>query len=652
MKKLYDTYENCSGIVGVESGSGVLLPVSHTKLKAHITVTLDAEGQLLRARAQEDTTGTIAPSTEDSESRTSSSLPPHPLVDKLQYLAGDYAACMSDVKAERFFRAYIDQLEQWCSSTHGHPMVRAVYTYLSQERLIADLVDRRVLFLDDEGHILDKWTGDKDESPDIFKIKNLTPSTAMVRFEVEGMGLETCLWKETSVRDSFVQYINSRGAQTRLCYVSGLEAAAMDKHPKKIVGTLANAKLISSNDSVGFTYRGRFRSGEEAVSVSAEVSQKAHTALRWLVETRGLHCDTQTIVAFSTGGQELPNATADSDDLLFRGEEPDTDNEKLSRADAATSLALARRLGKALLGFATKDLDRHMPVVVMALDSATVGKLAISFYREMIQGEYLERVADWHASCIWLHIYRKDRRFVGAPALRDIAAAAYGDRVDARLRKEVVERLMPCVFDGAALPGDIVTAAVRRASQPQAMGDWEWEKTLSIACALYRKQQHEKKIHQHGIHEEGSPVALDETRHDRDYLYGRLLAVADWVEQDVLRRSGEKRQTNAMRHMSAFSQHPFHIWKVLEERLRPYLGKLEEMHYGLAYKDLMTDICDKFVSGAFEDNTRLNGSYLLGYHCQRQVFKEKREAAYAGYEAKKLSGDNLDAYNHNEEESK
>ena len=46
---------------------------------------------------------------------------------------------------------------------------------------------------------------------------------------------------------------------------------------------------------------------------------------------------------------------------------------------------------------------------------------------------------------------------------------------------------------------------------------------------------------------------LEPNRDDRDYLYGRLLALADNFEESVLRKQGVKdRPTNAIKLMSNF----------------------------------------------------------------------------------------------------
>src|SRR5690606_12222801 len=108
----------------------------------------------------------------------------------------------------------------------------------------------------------------------------------------------------------------------------------------------------------------------------------------------------------------------------------------------------------------------------------------------------------------------------------------------------LMERMLPCIIDGQSIPHDIVRRLFQRAINPMAFADaWEWEKTLSIACAVINKQQG------------GIGVALDQTIEDRSYLFGRLLAIADVLERSAL-RDGEKRDTNAVRYMTAFQRHP------------------------------------------------------------------------------------------------
>lgn len=118
-------------------------------------------------------------------------------------------------------------------------------------------------------------------------------------------------------------------------------------------------------------------------------------------------------------------------------------------------------------------------------------------------------------------------------------------------------------------------------------------------------------------------MALDKKCRKREYLFGRLLAVADRIEYRTFDKE-DGRETNAKRYMSAFSQHPYRTWKVLEEKLEPYLMRLKAPER-LVYQRLLDDICNLFEIEDFENDTALNGLYLLGFHNQSYALKEKKK---------------------------
>jgi CRISPR-associated protein Csd1 len=253
----------------------------------------------------------------------------------------------------------------------------------------------------------------------------------------------------------------------------------------------------------------------------------------------------------------------------------------------------------------------------MILDSATTGRMAVLYYRNMDKQLYLDRLARWHVSCAWLHQYRKDDTgkpvsFYGAPSCRDISFAAYGPKADEKIVKGLMERMLPCIVDERQVPKDIVRSAFYRAGNPAAMEKWEWEKTLSIACALINQ-------------EEGLTVALDTENRDRDYLFGRLLAVADVLERRALDKSDD-RATNAIRYMNAFSRHPARTWKIIQESLQPYQARLGAK--GLYLSRLIDEIASCIAVDDF--NTKpLSGKYLLGFYSQRHELYQKRESEHS-----------------------
>ena len=170
----------------------------------------------------------------------------------------------------------------------------------------------------------------------------------------------------------------------------------------------------------------------------------------------------------------------------------------------------------------------------------------------------------------------------------------------------MVERLIPCIIDGAPLPWDIVGSSIKKATQRQSLPDWAWQKSLGIACGLYRYYFKEKEDYNMG---------LDRERKTRDYLYGRLLAVADCIESWALREARDERPTNAARLMQRFADYPFQTWRTIELSLAPYKARMgARISKHLAAEE---EIMNSFDTDDFSLNEPLSGEFLLGFHCQR-----------------------------------
>ena len=631
IQKLYETYENCQSMIGagLDKNEIPLLPICHTTQKAQIEIVIDQDGNFKRARVvPKNEARTIVPCTESSGGRSGKKPETHPLCDKLQYVARDFSDYGGEVtigyvgNPKEPHEKYKEILERWCESGYSHPKARAVLKYIEKGNVIRDLIDYQILFAGADGKLLKKWDKKAGEDvPDIFKVSvNSHQSDAFVRWIVEiANDPQSAVWTDSGLFKSWIQYYLSTKEGSALCYVTGKELPAADQHPAKLRNDGDKAKLISSNDTSGFTFRGRFLTAEQACGVGFEVTQKAHNVLRWLISRQGYKRGGQAIVAWATSGKEIPDLLADSFSILGI-DSMDSDTE----ASVSTAQELALKLNKKIAGY-NADFGGTTGIVVMGLDSATRGRMAISFYRELTGSDFLNRIENWHKTCCWVHDYRfkevtdvqtgkkkKTRiRFVGAPAPNDIAEAAYGNKVDDNLRKTTVERILPCIIDGQRIPRDLAESAVRRASNRVGMEDWEWNKTLSIACALYRKY-HEK---------EGLGMALDENRKSRDYLYGRLLALADSLEEWALNEAGENRQTNAARLMQRFADHPYTTWRTLELALGPYKAKLG----GKSSKrqQLISEVIGMFDPDDFINDKKLSGEFLLGYHCQREALRKK-----------------------------
>ena len=106
-------------------------------------------------------------------------------------------------------------------------------------------------------------------------------------------------------------------------------------------------------------------------------------------------------------------------------------------------------------------------------------------------------------------------------------------------------------------------------------------------------------------------MALDKDCTDRSYLFGRLLAIADAIENSTY-TDEDRRETNAMRMQKIFSLRPMDTWAVLWDKLLPYRRRLEQ------YNDKLSPH-DKTL------NNELEGIYLLGFSHQRAYRKDKTD---------------------------
>ena len=131
-------------------------------------------------------------------------------------------------------------------------------------------------------------------------------------------------------------------------------------------------------------------------------------------------------------------------------------------------------------------------------------------------------------------------------------------------------------------------------------------------------------------------MALEEDRTSRDYLYGRLLALADNLEEWALKQSGEQRQTNAIRLMQRFSERPFSTWRVIELSLAPYKARLGRQ--GNRRVNQISEVMALFETDDFVSDKKLSGEFLLGYHCQKQALWKKTDATEEHLEQNEIRG--------------
>ena len=639
MQKLYRTYESILE-QGVTDDAEPLTPVGHTIQNAHIVIVIDGQGNFQTARVMPPKTAILLPATESSENRTSGEAP-HPLADKIQYIAKDYADYGGEKKA--YFDGYLKQLKAWCESPFAHPKVQAVLHYVAKGRVVADLVEAGIFLLDSEGKVLNKWEAEGD-APPIFSVLPKTKGeiefgSALVCWQMEIAGnVHSQTWTDKTIQQSWADYVASEKAEKGFCLVQGKEAVIFTMHPAKLRHTGDKAKLISSNDTAGYTFRGRFATAEEAASVSADVSAKAHSALRWLISRQGIRNGDQVTVAWAISGKPVPSpmkdisSEIDWDNLdISAVENPDEFSSQKSSEQPSPDWsvnigrAAAQIIKKKLHGYQA-ELKDHEQISLIMLDSATPGRMALTYYQEFLPANYFANLDAWIDDFAWYQRYsievqngkktdkRTQWRFV-PPSPYSIAEAVYGKSLSDTLKKQLYARLLPVIAGGTSvpIPEDLVRQSFQAACNPNGCENWEWQRNIGVACALYKGW----RARHHDLSQRRTyPMSLDTQNRSRDYLYGRLLAVAENTESYALYLAGEKRATTAERYMQRFAEHPFATWRNIELALKPYQERLRNNGKDTGAQAI-GEIMELFATDDFTCDDKLSGEFLLGYHCQK-----------------------------------
>lgn len=655
LAKLYETYE----AVGKDDQlKESLEPYFHKYEQCHIEIIIDGEGNFIRAESlvHEVSYGkqtywkgeeTLIPITPKSLTGRTSGPAPYPLAEQIQYVAKDYPDFGG--KKESYFKKYQSLIDSWVSSKFTHPKVEAVKKYIEKGAVVHDLLDAGILYsYVDDGSILlitnwakqgpcEKDSNKKLPKPPLLNAVNAgEQGNAKIRWRVQLPGEPDDLtWGDPSLIEKWQAFSEDRNQENGICQLLGKASFIANSHPKGIIKKINDAKLISvPTDSTYLTFRGRFTDSNQACALSFEVSQKAHNVLRWLIARQGYQNGEQAIVAWAVSGKPIPELMEDIWTALnqelglpteIKLDEPVVDHS----IDAGQSFAL--QLNNYMRGY-SENLKPSESIVVLALDAATKGRLGVTYYRELLASEFFQRLENWHSQFAWPQRHtiegtssKEAKKIVwpvSSPVPRSIADAAYGDILKSNdtLRKSLHERILPCIVDGSLFPRDILDSAVRRASNRNSCENWEWERNLGVACALYRGfYQRHPDINQRRTY----AMTLEESNKSRDYLYGRLLAIAERIEEIALSVGGENRPTTAARLMQRFADRPSSTWRNIELGLQPYMHRLQSSRPGFLTnrKKELDDVTSAFQPGDFSKDKALSGEFLLGYHCQRMVYR-------------------------------
>ena len=678
MQKLYRTYEYVQ-----EQGlndEDLALPF-HMSKAVHLKVILNDKAELVGVERFDVKKQVPIQVTEKSSKRAGSTIASYGLHDSLQYIAktagnyltieylskvaekdngkkwkeflagtDEYKQKFADTEKAKYkdcFEFYEKQLSGWAEFGKLKE-INIVLQYIQKGSLIEDLLEKQIFSFKD--NIL---SAGKDD-----------PFSLTIVWAVEiSNDPHSDLWSKNSIKKQWIDYQESQSGEEReqpeLCYITGKRDYAAKAYPK-IEG---NAKLVSANDTSGFTFLGRFLSDKQAVALGRDVSQKAFNMLKWLIKRQGIRNGDQVTVAWAISGKPVPSpmkdisSEIDWDNLdISAVENPDEFSSQTSSEQPSPDWsvnigrAAAQIIKKKLHGYQA-ELKAHEQISLIMLDSATPGRMALTYYQEFLPADYFANLDAWIDDFSWYQRYsievpngkktdkRTQWRFV-PPSPYSIAEAVYGKSLSDTLKKQLYARLLPVIAGGTSvpIPEDLVRQSFQAACNPNGCENWEWQRNIGVACALYKGW----RARHHDLSQRRTyPMSLDTQNRSRDYIFGRLLAVAEHLERTALRIANETRATNAENYMQRFVMRPFHTWEQLETNLKPYKDRLRKDYpIRISEKFVLTSpigflnnreneinqlICvlDDLKQEGCDLDKPLEPEFLLGYHSQKMSYRNK-----------------------------
>lgn len=683
LQKTLETYEKNSHLVGkVEKSVSnnveyikTLLPISHRVRKTQLEVTLNESGELLNITCSEKSI--IIPTTIQSSGRTSG-MAPHVLHDDLKNIAfdawklthpgekkppityktkekkGEIIKELIDPleKSTIAHRSYLTFMEEWLAYA-PHWQVHAIYEYMKDNTIIEDLVAYGIFeksanfkYFPTENEAITNGVKLGNTAKDILK--------NAIRFHVvkkEDASSIIPIWEDIELMNAYVDfyvnyYLPESDVTTTTSLLTGRQQILSPSVMKFIRDSGDGGKLISINSNyfdTGFFKRNKqSQTAGEVASVGFVESEKAFAALKWLLDKQGIHFSkTHKLLVWGNAEEtrafnplsNLKSTTEEDEELAgllnnTMAVSQELDNTQ-KQEDSFTYEGYMGLLKKALYSFGKSEELAHVnrEMFILRIDSFSPGRFYIREFTTMTEQQYVSNILKWHERGMWKHSYYKDevrKEYLGVPSVMEIISPIVSQEKDRNKNMEITKYsadLLACILNDTAIPLTIIRNLERRLANHELLkveNKMKWYDLQNLVCSLLKNDYGRKGEHY--------TMVLQKEIKNRDYLFGRWLAVAHLLEETTMKITDKKvRETNAMRYFATYIQRPYTTLNEIAKRIQPYKEKLKQNNAGLAayYEKLLDEILDLFEFNDFDDRP-ISGRVHLGFSNQRTAMYQKK----------------------------
>ena len=611
---LLDSYDYAleHDMVGKSDHFGnTLLPMYYNSMKSNgkniIELLLSKESDLLEARVLPDGETIQLPVTEDSVAR-SSGVAPHPLVDSATYVIQD---------GEKRSAAYMEQMENWLAY-NANDYVKIIRDFLKKPGML-DAVKKR---------LKDSEEGEEEKAKK--SAASIDFEKVFFTFSIENYeGMKNVSVSENAALQgrykAYVEYLNANDPEKEkiTCNLSGKEDYLCIKH-QPLMGTARLVSQITANDE---NYRGRFTTADQSIKIGMETSQKIHLMAKYLLSGQGTR---------RWLGEQANMVSWFSDDLSNAAEFNPTKSTKVASSVKNRLLALKQEKSDAsmIADEMTEDIVKSFTsgkrmfsddatYYIAIFDKISNGRVAAKYFRSLSASRLKENLVAWQEKYHWWGFSNENRDKEFTPSPRRMVLAAYGVERDGMLEiakndflKNQYQNIVTALVEGRAVPRNFEKALAVNIRHRQNY-DKTWMEVLFCALAVLKDKG--------GIKD---PM-LNRENTDRSYLFGRLLASFEYLEESTFGEKDE-RSTNAEKMWTSYTNHPATMMLRLRNLMKPYERKLERSDKPLKraaffnatreIREATNMLHESYDMDSVEVNRPLDYGFIFGYEAQRQAF--------------------------------
>ena len=457
----YDIIKELPEANDLSNPKGYLLGDGLCTNKATMDISIDLEGNIIDVElVPKNDQMTIIPCTTKSIQRTVGD-DPHPLFDKLQYIASDWSYILefNDKELEKCnkkYDVYNKLLGKWADFTK-YDAIKAIYNFISKTSLIKGILHRVPLDAliknsnkdeeesqnEDGGEIVQEVepdnlfdmvneekleqnieaskcnTSTKNIEVDLMKARKSFKSLKdlFVRFKIVDINYDRIsnVWLDNDIfnewSENYKAICGNNDATTVLSYISGENEDSNNFFPKKIRNQGDGARLMSANDETVVTFGDRFKPKEadQAAPIGNKSMQNALYALSWLINKQAFSSDGFVILTWSNNEKQKmqePNIY-DTRNSFLLGNMLQVERTDFA-VDSNKTITALMEYGKQ--GKTLEKLTQEHKVYVLILDGESKGRIAVQYYNEFESQKYYQTLEQWFKSCQWM--YYEWREFV------------------------------------------------------------------------------------------------------------------------------------------------------------------------------------------------------------------------------------------------